>query len=98
MTKAKVHSPDVMGGELERERERELLTLDFGLTVVNYRVEYSLLEVKISWKQDFLPFLPFLFRGFLSWWLLTTLGLSGFDSASYGVLPGQDSDLPNIWP
>lgn len=46
------------------------------LTVVNEGVEYSLLRARISWKQGFRTFLPYLVRGFLPT-LSAILGPSG---------------------
>lgn len=66
-------------------------------TVINKGEECSLFEVRISWKQGFTFFLPYLFRGF--WPTLSAiLGLSGFLWLCFRVLPGQASDLPCSWP
>ena len=97
------------GGERERmkegEREREAhVHWDSGfymvsikvLTVINNKVENSLLVVEISWNQGFMLFLLYLVRGQVSWYLPSWACL-----VSYGFVfewAGQASDFLNNWP
>ena len=64
--KVKAQSQDVRMGKFKTAAANGVWVFIL-LTGVNKTVEYSLPGPRISWKQSFVPLLPYLVQGFLSW-------------------------------